>query len=139
MEAVSTTTQLNPYLNFNGQCEEAINFYQSIFGGEIKQKSTFGEGPSEVPEAMKDKIMHVHYEFDGVTILASDGMGKEAITSGNNVHLSVYLPDADRAATVFEKLSEGGAVTMPFNTVFWGGKFGMAADKFGILWMVSAP
>ena len=138
--ATNTTTQLNPYLNFNGKTEAAINFYHSILGGEIKQKMTFGESPGgNVPESQKDKIMHIHYEFDGCTILASDGMGKEEINMGNNIHLSVYLTDKDRAISVFNQMSEGGTVTMPFNEVFWGGHFGMLIDKFGVQWMVSCP
>ena len=139
MEVQNPTTQLNPYLTFNGNCEEAINFYKSILGGEIKQISKFGEGPMEVPEAKKGQIMHIHYEFEGCAILASDGMGEEAANFGNNIHLSVFLADKAAASSTYQKLGDWGQTTMPFNEVFWGGSFGMLVDKFGIHWMVSCP
>ncbi len=140
-ETIQTTTQLNPYLTFDGTCDAAIDFYKSILGGEIKMKSTFAEMPPtdgmEIPDSHKDRIMHVHYEFDGCSLLASDSMPGTPFNQGNHCHLSVYLPDKERATNAFNNLAEGGKVTMPFNEVFWGGSFGSLIDKFGVAWMVS--
>jgi PhnB protein len=139
MEVQNPTTQVNIYLTFNGNCEEAINYYQSILGGEIKMKSTFGEGPMEVPDSHKDKIMHIEYVFDGCQLLASDGMGEAPCVMGTNFHVSVFLADKEKAKLTFVKLGEGGKTQMEFNKVFWGGSFGTLVDKFGIQWMLSCP
>ena len=132
-----TKTMLTVYLNFNGNCKEAINYYQSVLGGEIKQQMTFGEGPMESTPETKDQIMHTEFVFDDCQILASDTPPNYEFNAGTNYHLSLYLPSKDRASEVYQKLSEGGTPTMPFNAVFWGGHFGMLTDKFGINWMIS--
>lgn len=135
MEA-PTTTQLNPYLTFDGNCEEAINFYQSILGGETDFKR-FSDGPADMPidEGQNNKIMHVLFTFNGCTLMASDSGGHYPVHQGNNVHLSLYFPNKEKAAAAFEKFSEGGMVTAPFKEVFWGGSFGSVTDKFGISWL----
>ena len=129
-------TQLNPYLTFDGNCEEAINFYHSILGGETDFKR-FSEGPSDMPiaEGQENKIMHVRFTFDGCILMASDGGGHFPVNVGNNFHLSIYFPNKEKAATAFDKFSEGGKVTSPFQEVFWGGSFGSVTDKFGVNWM----
>jgi len=131
-------TQLSPYLSFNGNCESALNFYQTVLGGTIDFKR-FSEGPMEVEEADKGRIMHAHFAFDDCYMLASDSAGNSPIEAGKNIHLSLYFPDKDRAKKVFEKLSGDGVKAMPFGEVFWGGGFGMLVDKFGIQWMISCP
>lgn len=140
-ETIPTTTQLNPYLTFDGDCKAAIDFYHSILGGEITMQSTFAEMPPmdgmEIPDSHKDKIMHTTLVFDGCTLLASDSMPGSPFNQGNHCHLSVYLPEKEKAVAAFNALAEGGQVTMPFNEVFWGGSFGSLVDKFGIAWMVS--
>lgn len=139
MEAPAVT-QLNPYLTFDGNCEEAINFYHSILGGETDFKR-FSEGPNDMPIAagQGDKIMHVRLTFDGCTLMASDSGGHYPVNVGNNIHLSVYLPYKEKASKAFEGFSEGGMVTVPFKEVFWGGSFGSVTDKFGISWMFNCP
>ena len=138
MEAPDTRTQLNVYLMFDGNCEEAIHYYKGIFGGEVQQLSRFGEGPMEVGEEYKDKVMHVNLVFDELTLLASDVGPGTPYTPGNAVQLSLYFGDRDRAAKILADLSNGGQVTMPFEDVFWGGKFGMVTDKYGHHWMISS-
>ena len=136
---VPTQTQVNIYLTFDGNCEEAINYYMSILGGKIVMKSTFGEGPMDVPESFKDRIMHIHYTFDGCSLMASDSSSEHPVNAGNNFHVSVYLYDKERATNSFNSLADGGQVTMPFQEVFWGGSFGSLVDKFGVQWMFSCP
>lgn len=131
--------KIHPYLVFDGQCEEAVTFYKDILGGTISMMSRFSEAPPEMPfsEDLKDKIMHCTLEFGGGILLASDG-GGEALIQGNNTYMSLNVPEEEEALTIFTALSEDGNIIMPFEDVFWGGKFGMLTDKFGIQWMVSS-
>lgn len=133
--------KLNPYLTFDGNCEEAIDFYKDVFDGQIVMQMRFKDAPPnemEVPAALENKIMHTTLEFHGCTILASDRMEGGELVKGNAHHLSVNIAAEDEAAAVFQSLADGGQVLMPFNDVFWGGKFGMLIDQFGIQWMVSS-
>lgn len=132
---------INPYLNFNGQCEEAFKFYQSIFGGELKDLQRFKEAPSEdhLPANEGEWLIHVALPIGKDTVLmGSDSpsrMGK--VTSGNNVHISIETDSDDETNRVFNGLAAGGKVTMPLEKAFWGARFGMLVDKFGIQWMVN--
>jgi len=130
--------QLNPYLFFNGNCEEALNFYKECLGGEFESINRFKDGPEEmggmkVPENFKEKVMHMTWRFDGNVVMASDGF--EKVTDGGSVTLSVTVDNLDGMDTVFNKLSEGGQVTMPLQDTFWGARFGMFTDRYGIKWM----
>lgn len=134
--------KLNPYLNFDGNCEDAVHFYADVLGGEIKMLMRFSEMPPQdgcdIDESLKDKVMHATLEFgDGNTMLLSD-YGKPGFNAGNNAHMSINVEAEDEAEALFMSLKENGEVTMPFGPVFWGGKFGMLTDKFGIQWMVSS-
>jgi len=129
--------QLNVYLAFPGTCEEALNFYKNCFDGEIVSISRFGESPVEAPEEYKQKIMHAEFKAEGMYLMASDGMPGQPVQPGDMVSLSVDLPDAHEQETIFNRLAEGGKVTMPLEETFWGAVFGMVTDKFGIHWMLS--
>ena len=128
------------YLSFDGNCEEAMNFYQDIFDGEFLMMMRYKDGPPEYnkPE-IENKIMHVTMTFgNGCELKASDDFHM-LLTKGNNFHVSIAADDEAQGHVIFSGLMEGGQVTMPFNNVFWGGKFGSVVDKFGVQWMVSAP
>ena len=134
--------QLNPYLSFQGNCEEAMNFYKTILGGEFEGGiSTYADGGEHMkckPEE-KDKVMHVNLKTNDFSLMASDQMGDDfPFVKGTNVTLSLTI-DENKAELVFNGLSEKGNVLMPFAEVFWGGKFGMLVDQFDIQWMVSTP
>jgi len=133
--------KLNPYLNFDGNCEEAINFYADVLAGEIKMLMRYDQMPPDVCEIggiSKDKVMHATLEFgEGNSILFSDNVNP-GFVQGNNAHMSLNIPEEEEAEKVFMSLLEGGTETMPFGPVFWGGKFGMLTDKFGTHWMVSS-
>lgn len=131
--------QLNPYLTFNGNCEEAMNFYKDVLGGEFTMQMRYSEAPPEMPtpDHMKDKIMHTTMEFSGCTIMGADSM-QGPVDQGNSNHLSVNVDAEEEAAAIFNSLADGGNISMPFDNVFWGGKFGMVIDKFGVQWMVSS-
>jgi PhnB protein len=134
---LSPAMQLEPYLFFYGRCEAALNFYKEVFGGEITQlkriEGSFLE--SQVPPERKKEIMHATFKAGALSFMASDGRPDGPRGSGN-VCLSLAT-DEPEGATIFEKLSKGGKVTMPFDNVPWGGKFGSLTDKFDIVWFVS--
>ena len=136
-------TSLNPYLNFNGNCEEAFNFYKSVFGGEYLTKMRFKDTPKEhqMPgsEGESEKIMHVSLPIgNGTVLMGSDvpeAFGKANI--GSNFYISINADSEKEAEKLFNTLSAGGKVAMPLDKAFWGAYFGMFTDKFGIQWMVN--
>ena len=132
--------QVNPYLTFNGNCADALKFYQKVLGAQIEASFPFGEGPPEmkVPAEWKDKIMHAKITIDGEIIMASDAPpGHFQQPQGFSVSLQVE--DAADAERRFKALSDGGTVTMPFAKTFFSKGFGMCVDQFGIPWMVNCP
>jgi PhnB protein len=134
---------LNPYLNFDGNTEEAFNFYKSVFGGEfIGGISRFKDMPEagNVREKDQDKIIHIALPIGKNNMI----MGTDALESmghqlhmGDNISLSLDVESEAEADQLFEKLSAGGKVSMPMEKAFWGDYFGMCTDKFGIQWMIS--
>lgn len=132
---------VNAYLTFNGNCEEAFNFYKTIFGGEFTTVQRFKDMPAEYksPEDEAEKIMHIFYRFSNETCLMgsdSSSMFGDAVI-GDNFSLSVNVDSDAECTRIFNALAEGGEVTMPLQKVFWGALFGSLTDKFGINWMIS--
>lgn len=136
---------VNVYLNFNGNCEEAFNFYKSNFGGDFAYIGRFKDMPHEegspaLPKEMENKIMHVSLPISKDTVLMGSDTGGEwapSFVQGNNFAVSISADSKEEADRLFNGLSKGGKVTMPMNKTFWGDYFGMFEDKFGINWMVS--
>lgn len=133
--------KINPYLNFNGNTEEAFNFYRSVFGGEFKILQRFKDTPEagKVPEADRDKIMHIALPIgDGNILMATDALESagQKLTEGNNFSLALSAGSEAEADKLFNALSDGGKVIMPLGRTFWGAYFGMVNDRFGIQWMV---
>lgn len=135
---------VNAYLTFNGNCEEAFLFYQSVFGGEFPYLGRFKDMPQDdankMDPEMGDKIMHVSLPISKETILMGSDTGGEWAASfkqGNNFSISITASSKAEADRLFHGLSAGGNVTMPMDTTFWGDYFGMWQDKFGINWMMS--
>lgn len=134
--------QVNPYLTFNGTCEEAFNFYKSIFGGEFAHIGKFKDMPSEKPlaEDVANMIMHVSLPISSETILMGSDMHESfgfSVQAGSNFAVSINTDSEEEATKIFNGLSAGGNVTMPLAKTFWGAFFGMFTDKFGIHWMVN--
>ncbi|MDO8654802.1 MAG: VOC family protein [Undibacterium sp.] len=132
--------KIEPYLFFNGRCEEAINFYREAVGASVTLIMRFSESPEPqkmpLPAGWESKIMHAAFQIGGATIMASDGMtSEEAKFSGFS--LSIAAADPDAAKHLFTGLSNGGAVLMPLEKTFWSPCFGMLMDRFGVRWMVS--
>ena len=129
--------QLTPYIMFNGQCEEALKFYEKALGGQIKDLMRFEGTPGEKMAKDKNKVMHSHFAVNGnVLFMASDsGQDGTGSASGGMVHLSLNFTDAGSIQNVFAKLADGGTTTMPLQDTFWGATFGMLTDRYGINWM----
>lgn len=135
----------NIYLNFNGNCEEAFNFYRSVFGGEFPYIGRFKDMPPSpdgktITGEEGEKIMHVSLMIgEHSAIMGSDTGGEWAASykQGNNFSISINADSKEEADRIFNGLSAGGQVTMPMNQTFWGDYFGMCTDKFGIAWMMS--
>ena len=132
---------INPYLSFNGNAEEAFNFYRSVFGGEFAAVMRFKDSPPQYQGSEKEseKIMHIALPIGkGNMLMASDV--PEAYpepVAGSGYSISVTADSEQDAKKIFDGLSEGGKVTMPLDKAFWGALFGMLSDKFGVQWMVS--
>jgi PhnB protein len=137
-------TTINPYLTFNGNCEEAFNFYKEAFGGEFAFIGRFKDMPPHpeypVSESEKDKIMHVSLPISKETNLmgsdSSEAFGK-ATAEGNNYSISINASSVEEVTRLFNALSKGGQVRMPLSKTFWGAYFGQFTDKFGIHWMAN--
>ena len=132
--------RLNSYITFKGNCEDAMNFYKDVLGGEFTTFMRFKETPPDafpVPDFAKDLVMHCTLEFSGCTLMASDTIEEDKLKIGSNTSLSVNAGD-DEASAIYNGLLVGGQSIMPFEEAFWGGKFGMLVDKFGMQWMVSS-
>jgi PhnB protein len=129
-------SRLNPYLNFDSNARQAMEFYRDVFGGDLTV-NTFGEfGQPDSAEA--DKVMHAQLETDnGFTLMASDTPAGMQRNPGDTISISLSGDDADQLRGYWEKLSEGGTVTMPLEKQMWGDEFGMCVDRFGIPWMVN--
>lgn len=143
-KAEPKVTSISPYLTFAGNCEEAFNFYRSVFGGNFPYVGRFKEMPpipgKEVPEGEGEKIMHISLPISKETVLmgsdSSEAFGHATVT-GNNFSISINAESEAKAKQLFSGLSKGGTITMPLDKTFWGALFGMFTDKFGIQWMVN--
>ena len=126
------------YLTFDGNCQEAFEFYRKVFGGEFQVFSTFGEGPedSSLSDADKDRIMHVSLSIGTTVLMGSDSNAGATVNQGDNFSLSVTMDRKDECDELLTRLATGGSITMEMQEQFWGSYFGMCVDKFGINWMV---
>lgn len=127
---------LTPYLNFNSQTKEAMKFYQSVLGGELKMQ-TFAESGMPTSPEDKDKIIHADLKNDSLSFMASDGGADHKINMGNNIYMSIVGSDEALLTKYFNGLAEGGTVDMPLAKQFWGDIYGQLTDKFGIRWTVN--
>ena len=131
----------HPYLNFNGNTEEAFNFYKSAIGGEFAQVMRFKDAPGGggVLESEGDKIMHIALPLGGGTVMMGTDAGgnMEPVIMGNNFAISVSPETEEEAHRLFDGLSAGGDIKMPLQKQFWGDTFGWFVDKFGIKWMMN--
>ena len=138
----ATGQQVQPYLFFDGKCEEALDFYKSALGAKIDMLMRFKDNPDPQPgmcaPGSENKVMHAAFHVGDTLVMASDGMagGKPEF---KGFSLSVNAPDEKQADKLFAALGKGGKVTMPMAKTFFSPRFGMVTDKFGVGWMVIVP
>lgn len=131
------STKLNPYLGFRDTAKQAMEFYQSVFGGELTL-STFGENQASEDPAEQDKIMHgMLVTESGLTLMGADTPNAMSYKPGDNYSVSLSGEDEAELRRFWEGLSAGGTIAMPLELAPWGDIFGMCADKFGVNWLVN--
>lgn len=134
---------LAPYLSFNGNAREALGFYKELLGGKL-EIMTWADAPADacggerVQEALKDKVMHGCLTSGAVQLMAADSPQGQP-TVGNNVHLCIECESVEEINRLFEAVGKGGKTVMPLDNTFWGARFGMVTDKYGIHWMLNCP
>ncbi len=130
--------QLAPYLTLYGNCEAALAHYKSVLGGDFSVMS-FSDSPENdsLPEGWRGKVMHATFTFPGGSLMASDGRPDSQQPGDSNISLSLGLSDATEGERVFNALSAGGVVDVPFAKQFWGATFGAFTDRYGIYWMIN--
>ena len=132
---------LSTYLTFDGNCREAFDFYRSVFGGEFTSFQTFADGPPDmpVPEAEKDRVMHMSLPVGSSELMGSDsasGFGPPVVV-GNNFSIAIECKSREHCDELFAGLSAGGTVLMPLQETFWGAYYALWTDKFGVNWMAN--
>lgn len=132
--------QVHPYLDFNGRCEEAIEFYRRALGAEVEHIHRFKDSPDPhmCSPGTENKVMHTTFRVGNATIMASDGHCN-GLSNFQGFSLSINLSNATEAERLFAALTDGGQVTMPLTTTFFAARFGMVADRFGVHWMIHVP
>ena len=129
------------YMNFDGNCRQAVEFYAEVFGTEKPEIMTFGEAPPnpeyKLPEEAKNLVMHTRLNINGSNVMFSDVFPGSSFVAGNNISLAFVSENLDEIQSVFSQLSEGGTVAMELQETFWSKSYGSLKDKFGIEWQVS--
>jgi PhnB protein len=134
-----TMPELDSYLFFDGNCAQAMRFYESALGGKLEMMMTYSQSPDpqHCPAGSEDRIMHASLTLGGRRLMASDTPTNQPNPGMHGFSLSLSYPTVDEARRVFDKLGDGGKVIMPLDKTFWADAFGMLTDRFGTPWMVS--
>lgn len=135
---VTTKTQIQPYLFFEGRCEEALEFYKTAAGAQVEALMRYSQSPEPCAEGMTvdpEKVMHASFRIGEATVMASDGMCTGQ-SNFNGFGLALSLLEAAQAERIFQGLSQGGQVVQPLQKTFFSPLFGMVHDKFGVHWMI---
>lgn len=138
--AQTTNLQPIPYLAFNGNCAEAMRFYEKVLGGTIKVMMSGRQSPmaAKIPEEFADRILNAQLQLPGGCFLfAGDAPAHLPYEGVKGVTIALNYNTVDEAEAIFNQLAEGGQVTMPFSPTFWAKKFGMLVDKFGVPWIIN--
>jgi PhnB protein len=131
-------TQINAYINFDGNCREVMTFYKECLGGELNMQTVEGSPiEAQCPPSMKQQILHASLIKDDLVIMGSDMQEPGGFTKGNNIALSLSCSSDEEIKTFFSKLSEGGKISHNLMQSFWGATFGVLTDKYGIRWMLN--
>ena len=132
---------VHPYLNFNGNCREAVQFYAEVFRQPQPEIMSFGDQPGPdgqpVPAEMSNLVLHTRLLVHGSSLMSSDAMPDGPVTFGNHLTLAIVTDDLDAIHREFEALSANGSVLMPLQKTFWSEAYGMLEDQFGVMWQFS--
>ncbi|KGP72002.1 VOC family protein [Pontibacillus yanchengensis] len=126
--------QATPYLTFNGNAREALEFYKGVFEGEILDVQTFGEADYPTPQEIDNHIMHARFQKENLLLMFSDSFLDHNVTAGNNISLALELETEDEIKTYYDRLKENGTVHMELQDTFWGATFAKVQDSFGVIW-----
>ena len=129
--------EITPYLMFDGACKAAMTFYQQVLGGKL-DVMTYGQADPKASDADKDKVIHARLESGTTVIMASDSGHGIPVKDGDDVWLSLQCGPASEVDAIYAKLSAGGETPQPPQDAFWGARFGMLVDKFGVQWMLNS-
>jgi PhnB protein len=128
------------YINFHGNCREALDFYQQVFKTEAPEVMTFGDAPPDsgfpTNEENKDLVMHTALDIYGTTIMFSDILPEETLVEGNNISMVIMLKELAEIRELFDKLKDGGSVEMELHEAFFSKLYGSVKDRFGIIWQI---
>ena len=127
---------IDPYLIFNGNCRQAMQFYADCLGADLNIQ-TYAQSPGAHPDAVKDKIMHAKLTKGQLVIMASDPHDATPVTQGGNYFLSLNCDSLEEIERLFNAVGKNGKVLLPLQDMFWGARFGMLKDQFGVNWMFS--
>ena len=129
--------EITAYLMFDGKCRDAMTFYQQVLGGKL-DVMTYGQSDPNAPAAEKDKVIHARLESGSTVLMASDSGHGIPVQDGDDVWLSLQCGPASEVDALYAKLSAGGQTPQPPQDAFWGARFGMLVDRFGVQWMLNS-
>ncbi|WP_338752552.1 VOC family protein [Bacillus sp. FJAT-52991] len=131
--------QVTPYLTFNGNAREAIDFYANTFQAEIQGIQTFGEADFPTPPEAAEKIMHARFGKGDFVIMVSDSFLGQRVESGNQISLALTLETEQEIQSIYDTLRQDGTVLMELQDTFWNSKFAKVQDRFGVIWDLDYP
>lgn len=129
--------KVQPYLAFNGNCKDALQFYKSILGGSIENEQKYSDVDIDIPDGFQHKLQHAELKNKDFCIMAYDATPDTPLTNGTNINMSLDIDSKEQAKAVFEKLSSSGKVHTPFQEMSWDAFYGRCSDKYNISWMVN--
>lgn len=129
--------KINSYIAFSGNCMQALQFYQSLLGGDIVNKQYYKDSSMDIPENYRDKLEHAELKGKGFHLMAYDASPDTPLNNGNKIHISVDLRDENKARELFKELSDKGITNHPFSEKDWGALYGRCTDEFGVHWMIN--
>ncbi len=131
---------VHAYINFDGNCSEAVDFYRQVFGTEVPEVMTYGDAPpdpeSSVTDEHKHLVLHTALDIFDTTVMFSDLLPGEPLVKGTNISLAIMIQNIDAIKPLFDKLKEGGSVEMELQETFFSKCYGSLKDKFGIIWQI---
>ena len=126
--------QATPYLMFDGNAKEALEYYREVFGGEISNLQTYGEADYPTPPEAHDRVIHAQFRKDDLFLMASDAFPGSPVVVGSNISLTLEFESDEEIQEIYEALSQKGTVHMELQDTFWGAKYAKVQDTYGVIW-----